>query len=125
MIAPETYLNVIDNSGAKYVRVIRILKTFGRRCGQIGDLCVCVIQLLRKKGKIKVKRKQICYGLILRTKKKQSTTAFYFTTFMINAVILINKTTLKPIGTRIFGTCSSKLRVKKQLKFLTLNTSLL
>ncbi len=121
MIYPETFLNVIDNSGAKIVRIIRILKTFGRRCGRIGNLTICVVQTLRKKGKIKVKKKQICYGLIMRTRINQLTSANFYTKFFNNAVILLNKNTLKPLGTRFFGLCSSKLRNNKQLKYLTLN----
>lgn len=125
MIYPETFVNVIDNSGAKIVRVIRILKTFGRRRGRIGDLTICAVQTLRKKGKIKVKKKQICYGLIMRTKINQQTSANFYTKFFNNAVILLNKNTNKPIGTRFFGVCSSKLRNNKQLKYLTLNLHIL
>jgi large subunit ribosomal protein L14 len=121
MLFPETFVHVLDNSGAKNVRIIRVLKTFGRRCGRIGDLTICAVQTLRKKGKIRIKKKQICYGLIMRTKINYQTKANFYTKFYNNAVILLNKNTKKPIGTRFFGLCSSKLRNNKQLKFLTLN----
>jgi large subunit ribosomal protein L23e len=67
-VQTETYLNVIDNSGAKIVKVIGVKGFRGRLnmipCGCIGDVVVCSV----KKGNSEM-RKKIVYGIVIRQKK--------------------------------------------------------
>ena len=51
MIQQETVLNVIDNSGAKKAKCIKVLGGFKKRYAQLGDIIVVSIQRLRKKSK--------------------------------------------------------------------------
>jgi len=72
MIQPGTRMTVSDNSGARQVECIRILGRTGRSTGSVGDIAVVSVKVLRKKGNIKVKKKEICLALILRVNKKKN-----------------------------------------------------
>jgi hypothetical protein len=73
MVQNRTVLKVIDNSGAKYVRCLKVLNK--KKVGYLGDLIiVSVLSLRRGRGrKIRVKRKDLCLGLITSIKYKKST----------------------------------------------------
>ena len=64
MVQNRTVLKVIDNSGAKYVRCLKVLNK--KKVGYLGDLLVVSVLSLRKgRGrKIRVKRKELCLGII-------------------------------------------------------------
>ena len=59
MIQVGTFLNVVDNSGAKEVCCIRVLGGYRRRYASIGDVIVVSVKQLRKKRRLfsKVKKK--------------------------------------------------------------------
>jgi len=119
MIQTRTVLKVIDNSGARYIRCIKVLGK--KKIGVSGDLIVgSVISLRRGRGrKIRVRRKEICLGLIVTTKKKASRHNSSTIKSYSNTVLLLNRS-LKPIGNRVFGTVLKELRVKKRFKALSI-----
>ena len=93
-----------------------------KKIGRIGDTIIISIQQLRNKSKktSKVKKGEIYKALIIRTKneiKNANKTAF--TIFNDNAISLMNKQN-SPIGTRIFGPVSKKLK-HKYLKFASIS----
>mgnify|MGYP006448807351 FL=1 len=49
MIQTGTYLNVIDNSGARDVCCIKVSSGYKRRYASIGDVVIVSIKRLRKK----------------------------------------------------------------------------
>lgn len=51
MIQQQTILKVADNSGAKYVKCIKVLGGFKRKTAFLGDLIIVSIQQLRNKSK--------------------------------------------------------------------------
>ena len=61
MIQVGTTLNVIDNSGAKKVYCIRIIKGSNKRYAYLGDSILVVVKTLRKKRRVlsKVKKGEI------------------------------------------------------------------
>jgi len=71
MIQVGTYLNVQDNSGARSVLCIKVLKGYRSRYAFIGDLILVSIKKLRTKRRLlsKVKKGEILKALIIRTKK--------------------------------------------------------
>ena len=69
MIQPGTQLIVQDNSGARIVECITVLKKKGRNFGKSGSFAVVSVKKLRNKGRIKVKKKEICIAMILKTRK--------------------------------------------------------
>lgn len=119
MIQNCTILKVIDNSGAKYVRCIKVLKK--KKVGYLGDLIiVSVLSLRRGRGrKIRVKRKELCLGLISSIKYNLGRVDGQFIKAQSNSVILLNRKK-KPIGNRVFGLVFKELRLKKKFKTLSL-----
>jgi len=123
MIKQQTNLRVTDNSGAKTVKCIKVLKGFNRRFAVLGDTIIVSIQKLRNKSRLtsKVQKGEVHKAIILRTKyktvKKDGTVVF----FQSNAVSLINKQG-KPIASRIIGPVPKFFKKRKKLKFATLST---
>ena len=74
MIQQETILKVQDNSGAKYVKCIKVLGGFKRKYAYLGDTVVVSIRQLRNKSKImsKVKEGEVYKAIIIKTKKNYS-----------------------------------------------------
>lgn len=126
MIQQQTILKVFDNSGAKTVKCIKVLGGFKKKYAKIGDTIVVSIQKLRNKAKknSKVKQKEIYKALIIRTKIGSKNKGNFKFLFNENAVSLINNKG-NPIGTRIIGPISKKLKTKKFQKFITISTGLI
>ena len=126
MIQVGTILNVIDNSGAKKVCCIKVMKGYKQRYASIGDLIMISIKSLRKKRKStsKTKKGQVHRALILRTKMGSRESSGGGLRFFENAVALINKQN-KFIGTRILGPLSSQLRQTKYLRVLSIASGLI
>ena len=131
MIQQETILQVVDNSGAKTVKCIKVLGGYKKKYGKISDILVISIRDLRNKSKItaKVKKGEIYKALVLRTKKKitrkDGTVLFYNKkTRNNNAVILINKKK-GPVATRLTEPIPRELKKKQFMKLMNLSTGLL
>lgn len=124
MIQSRSILKVIDNSGAKYVRCLKVLKK--KKVGYLGDLIiVSVLNLRRGRGrKIRVKRKELCLALISSIKYKKTRLGGQFIQSRTNSAILLNRQK-KPIGNRIFGLVFRELRLKKKFKTLSLSSKII
>lgn len=124
MIQNRTILKVIDNSGAKYVRCLKVLNK--KKVGYLGDLIVVsVLSLRRGRGrKIRVKRKDLCLGIISSIKYKKNRLGGHFIRSRINSVVLLNRQK-KPIGNRVFGLVFKELRLKKKFKTLSLSSKVI
>ncbi|XAO72543.1 MAG: uL14 family ribosomal protein [Candidatus Vidania fulgoroideorum] len=100
MIIQGTNLYIIDNSGVKKAKCIKILY---RKCkfASIGDIVKITTKKISRKSKIK--KGEIFYSLIINTKyNKRINNQQINIKFNKNcAIILDNK--LDPIGTRISG----------------------
>lgn len=119
MVQTRTVLKVIDNSGAKYVRCLKVLGK--KKTGHLGDLLVVsVLSLRRGRGrKIRVKRKEICLALLISTKFKSSRKSGVFVKPFSNSVMLLNRN-MKPVGNRVFGLILKEIRLKKKFKALSI-----
>ena len=124
MIQNRTILKVIDNSGAKYVRCLKVLNK--KKIGYLGDLTiVSVLSLRRGRGrKIRVKRKDLCLGLITSIKYKKFRLSGHLIQSKLNSVVLLNRRK-KPIGNRVFGLVFKELRLKKKFKTLSLSSKVI
>jgi len=121
MIQSGSYLKVIDNSGAREVKCIGVLKRVKQRYAFMGEIITVSVKKLRTRRKLfsKVKKGEIYRALITRTKlltKSQSGDSILFSE---NSVVLLNKQN-KLIGTRVFGGIYKHFRYTKYLKFLFL-----
>jgi large subunit ribosomal protein L14 len=122
MIQPGTQMIVSDNSGARRVECIRILGRTGRSVGSVGDIAVVSVKELRKKGNIKVKKKEVCLALILRVSKKKVRLDGRQVIFNKNTCILMNSKRAL-YGTRVFGPILKEFRSRSQFKLLSLSSS--
>ena len=126
MIQQESILKVVDNSGAKTVKCIKVLGGFKRRYANLGDLIVVSVQQLRNKSKntSKVLKGGVFRALVVRTKKQCKKKDGSLFLLEENAAVLINKQG-NPIGTRILGPMPKFLKKKKFMKFISLSVGLI
>lgn len=109
MIKNETNLVVADNSGARSVRVFRLLGGSFRKTSNIGDIVVCTVKdAIPNSG---VKKGEVVKGIIVRTKKGLRRPNGGHIRFYDNAIVLI-KEDGTPRGTRVFGPVARELREK-------------
>jgi large subunit ribosomal protein L14 len=126
MIQNGTYLNIIDNSGAKEVICIKVLSGYRRRYAFIGDLITVSVKSLRLKRRAfsKTKKGEVHRALVVRTKilaKNLNSDKFGF---FENSAILLNKQNTC-LGTRIFGAIPKSFRYTKFLKIASISSGLI
>ncbi len=117
MVQEETNLTVADNSGAKKVRVIRLLGGHGRRYASLGDLVVVSVKSAIPNGA--VKKGQVVKAVIVRTAKEIGRRDGSYIRFDDNAAVILNDKG-EPRGTRIFGPVARELREKNYMKIVSL-----
>ena len=117
MIQQESRLNVADNSGAKEVLCIRVLKGTRARYASIGDKIVVSVKDAMPGGN--VKKKQISKAVIVRTKKAVRRKDGSYIKFDDNACVLLNAAG-EMRGTRVFGPVARELRDKEYMKIISL-----
>ncbi|MGM0531191.1 MAG: 50S ribosomal protein L14 [Bacteroidota bacterium] len=109
MVQQESKLSVADNSGAKIVKVIRVLGGSGRRYASVGDNVVVSIRSALPSSE--VKKGTVSKAVIVRTKKEMRRIDGSYIRFDNNACVLINNLG-EMRGTRIFGPIPRELRSK-------------
>lgn len=126
MIAVNTYLKIKDNSGGKICQCIKVFKKNKKNDARIGDIVLCSIKEISKKNieKNKIKKGNIIFGLILRTKKKINRLDGNSIKFSENAITIVNELGI-PQNTRIFGPTIYELRKKKMIKVLSLVSNII
>lgn len=126
MIQSGSYLNVIDNSGAKDVCCIKVSKGYRRRYATIGDVITVSIKNIRKKKKLtsKVQKGDVTKALIVRTRSSTISRLNEQSKFFENSVVLITKQN-KLIGTRIFGAVPKSFKYTKFLRVTSLCAGLI
>jgi large subunit ribosomal protein L14 len=107
MVQQESKLNVADNSGAKVVKVIRVLGGSGRRYASVGDKVVVSVRSALPSSE--VKKGTVSQAVIVRTKKEVRRSDGSYIRFDNNACVLVNNVD-EIRGTRIFGPIPRELR---------------
>lgn len=118
MIQVESRLRVADNSGAKEVLCIKVLGGSKKRYGRIGDIIVATVKVAAPDSNIK--KGTVVKAVVVRTAKEQRRNDGTYIKFDDNACVLLNKTTLEPIATRVFGPVARELRGKGFLKIVSM-----
>src|SRR6056297_1069228 len=116
MVQQESKLNVADNSGAKEVKVIRVLGGSGRRYASIGDKVVVSVRSALPASE--VKKGTVSRAVIVRTKKEVRRKDGSYIRFDNNACVLLSNVD-EIRGTRIFGPIPRELR-DKYIKIISL-----
>jgi large subunit ribosomal protein L14 len=103
MIFSKTILNVCDNSGLKYVKCLKVVKTISaygkKQVAKAGDVILVSAKILT--GVTNLKKGQVFKALIVRTNSKVKR-LYGFLSFEQNSVLILNKK-LEPLGNRISG----------------------
>ncbi len=116
MIQPRTILKVADNTGAKTIRVFKILGGTRRRYAQLGDIVVASVQVAEPRKE--VKKKDIVRAVIIRQKKAYRRQDGSYIRFDDNAAVIVDG--LEPKGNRIFGPVARELRDRGFIKLISL-----
>lgn len=126
MIQVGTILNVVDNSGAKKVRCIKVPFGYKRRYASIGDLITVSIYSIRKKRKStsKTRKGEVHKALIVRTVSGLSFYSGERQIFLDNSVVLIGKQN-RLIGTRILSPLPIYFRYTRFLRILSISTGII
>lgn len=123
MIQSGTYLNVVDNTGAKIVCCIKVIGGYRKRYAFVGDVVCVSIKSLRAKRELnlKVKKGEVLKAVVIRTKTAFISYSQESVSFFSNAVVLVNSQN-KLLGSRIFGLVPKKFRYTKFLKIISLSS---
>jgi large subunit ribosomal protein L14 len=117
MIQNETRLRVADNSGARELLCIRVLKGSSTHSGNIGDQIMAAVKEAIPGAP--VKEGQVVRAVIVRTVSGVSRPDGSHIKFDDNAAVIINPDG-NPRGTRIFGPVARELRDKRFMKIVSL-----
>jgi large subunit ribosomal protein L14 len=111
-------LSSADNTGARILMVIRVLGGYQKRYAGIGDVVTMVVKDAAPHGM--VKKSDVVHAVIVRTRKETRRKDGSYVRFDDNAAVIIDKKSLEPKGTRIFGPIARELRAKGFTKIISL-----
>jgi ribosomal protein L14, bacterial/organelle len=107
MIQQYTRLKAADNSGARTLLCIRILKGSTTRVGHVGDVIVAAVKSATPGAN--VKKGDVVKAVIVRTKQPIKRADGSTLRFDENAAVVLNNNR-EPRGTRVFGPVARELR---------------
>lgn len=117
MIQQFSRLKVADNSGAREVMCIRVLKGSQPKYGGIGDIIVCSVKSATPN--MPIKKGDVIKAVVVRTRKPVRRADGSTLRFDDNACVVINPNK-EPRGTRIFGPVARELRDGNFMKIVSL-----
>jgi large subunit ribosomal protein L14 len=117
MIQERSLLKIADNSGAKMVRVFRVLGGTRRRYAHLGDIVVASVQTAEPRKA--VKKKDIVKVMIVRTKNAIRRPDGSYVRFDENAAVVLDAKK-EPVGTRVFGPFPRDLKAMGHDKLMTM-----
>ncbi|HZT43492.1 MAG TPA: 50S ribosomal protein L14 [Chthonomonadaceae bacterium] len=117
MIQPYTRLKCADNSGAREILCVRVLKGSNARYAYVGDVIVGVVKSATPNQQ--VKKSDVIKAVVVRTKQPIRRPDGSVLRFDDNAAVVIQNN-LEPRGTRIFGPVARELRERNFMKIVSL-----
>lgn len=117
MIQQETSLKVADNSGAREIKVIRVLGGSKVKTGNIGDIIVGTVKKATPNGT--VGKGKVVKAVIVRSVFGVKREDGSYIKFDDNACVIV-KDDKSPVGTRVFGPVARELRDKDFTKIVSL-----
>jgi large subunit ribosomal protein L14 len=118
VIQQFTRLKVADNSGAKEVMCIRVLKGSQPKYGTVGDVIVCSVKAATPN--MPIKKGDVIRAVIVRCRQPVRRADGSTLRFDDNACVVINPANREPRGTRIFGPVARELREGDFMKIVSL-----
>jgi len=117
MIQPYTRLKSADNSGAREIMCIRVLKGSNNQFANVGDIIIGTGKAATPGAA--VKKGDVVRAVIVRTKQPIRRPDGSYLRFDDNAAVVITNQN-EPRGTRIFGPVARELREKNFMKIISL-----
>jgi len=112
-------IKVADNSGAKKLMCIRVLGGYKKRYARIGDVITCSVKEAVPRSA--VKKGEVIHAVLVRQRKEKRRKDGSYIRFDENAAVLLtDRKTKEPRGTRIFGPVARELRTKGFQKIVSL-----
>lgn len=122
MIQPKTLIDIVDNSGAKQIRCVKVVGGFKKNAAKLGDVIVASVQKLRtvNRDRSKVSKGDVVRALLIKTQKNKKNKDGANIRFNRNEAILLNKQN-NLVGTRILSPIPRALKKKRYLKYFSLS----
>lgn len=117
MIQPYTRLKVADNSGARELMCIRVMKGSNTKYAHVGDVIVGAVKVATPGAA--VKKGDVVRAVVVRTRHPIRRPDGSYVRFDDNAAVVINQAG-EPRGTRIFGPVARELRERQFMKIISL-----
>ena len=117
MIQQETVLKIADNSGARKIQCLRVMRAGNAPYARIGDVIIGVVK--DALPNMQIKKSDIIRAVIVRTRYPETRDSGMTIRFDDNAAVLINVDN-NPRGTRVFGPVARELRDKNFTKIVSL-----
>ncbi len=117
MLQLRSRVKVADNSGARWIGVIKVVKQGTGDAAELGDIVVASVKDAIPRGTVKAK--EVVRAVIVRQTKPYRRKDGSTIRFDDNAVVIINDDGT-PRGTRIFGPIAREIRDKGFAKIVSL-----
>ena len=117
MIQQYTRVKAADNSGARTILCIRVLKGSNARVGHVGDIIVGAVKSATPGAQ--VKKGDVVKAVVVRTLKERRRPDGSYIRFDENAAVILRPDG-EPRGTRIFGPVGRELREKRFMRIISL-----
>ena len=101
MIQPRSIVQIADNTGAKIGRIFKVLGSSKKRYAGIGEIVVLSVQ--KAEPRKAIKKKDVLQAVVVRQKQPLRRKDGSYIRFDENAVVIIEKGKMDPVGGRIFG----------------------
>lgn len=117
MIQQETILNVADNSGARKIMCLRVMRAGNCPYARLGDVIIGVVK--DAAPNMNVKKSDVVRAVVVRTRYAHRRDSGMSIRFDDNAAVIVNAEG-NPRGTRVFGPVARELRDKNFTKIVSL-----
>lgn len=117
MIQPYTRLRAADNSGAREILCIRVMKGSNGHYANVGDIIIGAVKSATPGST--VKKGDVIRAVVVRTKHALRRPDGSYLRFDDNAAVVVNVAN-EPRGTRIFGPVARELREKNFMRIISL-----
>ncbi|MBI4239376.1 50S ribosomal protein L14 [Candidatus Uhrbacteria bacterium] len=118
MIQHRSILKSADNTGARRIQCIRVLGGYKKRYARLGD--IVTVSIKEALPHSSVKKGEVAHGVLVRTRKETRRKDGTYIRFDDNAIVLVDKKSKEPRGSRIFGPVARELRGKGFTKIISL-----
>ena len=118
MVQVESVLRVADNSGAKKLKIIRVLGGYKKRYAHLGELVT--VSVKEAVPHAAVKKGDVVQAVLVRARKETRRSDGSYIRFDENATVIIDRKSKEPKGTRIFGPVARELRNNGYTKIISL-----